>query len=223
MVDNLKNILWFGHASFSFVNNDGNRIYYVDPFDLKTTSLEKADLIFITHAHPDHFSQQDIEHIIKDDTLIIAPPDILEKITIESERKVSVAPNNNYTVKSFSFQTVPAYNNHPEKIKFHPKENNWVGYIFELNGQKIYHAGDTDFIEEMKDFVKFEIDFAMLPIGGGYTMDYKEAAQAANAIKAKFTVPMHYRRLLGDKYPSVEEEFKQLVTNSSVVILEEVS
>ncbi len=222
-MEDLKDIKWLGHASFSFVDTQGNRIYYVDPFDLKAKVLDKADLIFITHAHPDHFSQKDIDQIIKADTIVVAPPDILEQINIEDNLKLSVSPNNTYSIKNFHFQTVPAYNIHPDKIKFHPKENNWVGYIFNINDKKIYHAGDTDFIEEMKDFSKLNLDIAMLPIGGGYTMDYKEAAEAANSIKAKVTIPMHYKRLLADKYKQVEQEFKNLVTHSKVEILEEVS
>ena len=216
-----EDITWFGHASFSFQDKNGKRIYYVDPFDLKGLKFESADLIFITHAHPDHFSQQDIDKIITDKTHVIAPPDILEKIDIDESRKTAVAPNNSYIILDFKFSTIPAYNTHPDKLKFHPKENNWVGYIFELNNQKIYHAGDTDFIEEMKALEKLSLDIAMLPIGGGYTMDFKEAADAANAIKAKITVPMHYRRLLAEKYPHIEDKFKKLVTDSKVVILPE--
>ena len=217
----MENINWFGHASFSFADENGNRIYYVDPFDLKPQSLEKADLIFITHAHPDHFSQTDIQKIIKEATIIIAPPDILEKIDISEDRKLLVEPNAEYEVKEFKFQTVPAYNNHPEKLAFHPKENNWVGYIFVLNGKQVYHAGDTDFIPEMKGLTDMHLYIAMLPIGGHYTMDEKEAAAAANTIKAEFTIPMHYRRLLGEKHKDAEENFKKLVTGSEVIILEE--
>ena len=217
----MENIEWFGHSSFSFVDENGNRIYYVDPFDLKPQKLQEADLIFITHAHPDHFSQTDIQKIIKEDTIIIAPPDILEKIDISRDRKMLVEPNIEYEIKTFKFQTVPAYNNHPAKLSFHPKENNWVGYIFELNGEKIYHAGDTDFIPEMKFLADLHLYIAMLPIGGHYTMDEKEASVAANIIAAEFTIPMHYKRLLGEKHKDAEETFKKLVTHSEVIILEE--
>jgi L-ascorbate metabolism protein UlaG (beta-lactamase superfamily) len=214
-------LTWFGHASFSFVDKSGNRVYYVDPFDLTFQPLEKADLIFITHAHPDHFSQKDIDKIIKEDTVIIAPPDILEKIGIEADRKVAVEPNKSYDTKGFKFSTIPAYNNHPEKLQIHPKANNWVGYIFELNGKKIYHAGDTDFIEEMKALKDLNLEIAMLPMDSHYTMTVEEAANAANAISAQITVPMHYRRQNPDSYKDMEENFKKLVTNSKVVILEE--
>ncbi|MGA2967668.1 MAG: MBL fold metallo-hydrolase [Candidatus Levyibacteriota bacterium] len=221
-MENLNDIKWFGHASFSFVDQNGQRIYYVDPFDLKPAELEKADLVFITHAHPDHFSPNDLLKILKDETVIIAPPDILGQIDRSDNLKQKVEPNQSYEIKGFKFQTIPAYNSHPEKLNFHPKANNWVGYIFELNGKKIYHAGDTDFIEEMKHLKELNLDVAMLPIGGRFTMDVEEAVNAANAIAAKITVPMHYRRL-NSNYQDLEEKFKQLVTSSKVLIMNELS
>jgi L-ascorbate metabolism protein UlaG (beta-lactamase superfamily) len=217
----MENIIWFGHASFLFKDINGNQIYYVDPFDLTVSELEKADLIFITHAHYDHFSQVDINKILKNDTIIVAPPDILGKIDRAQDLKQAVEPNKDYEIKGFKFQTIPAYNTNPAKSHFHPKTNNWVGYIFELNGKKIFHAGDTDFIPEMKALKNLNLDIAMLPIGGVYTMEVKEAAEATNAIEAKITVPMHYRELNPDNWHELEEDFKNLVTNSEVVILEE--
>ena len=217
----MENINWLGHASFFFNDKNLNKIYFVDPFELKNKNLEPADIILITHAHYDHFSKADIQKILKEDTIVVAPPDILEKIKISPDRKISVSPNQKYNVKKFSFSTIPAYNNVSERLAFHPKANNWVGYIFEINNQKIYHAGDTDFIEEMKSLDKLGIDVALLPIGGTYTMDVNQAVEAANAIGAKITIPMHYKNLLGEKYKNAEEEFKKLVINSKVIILEE--
>lgn len=214
----MDNVKWFGHASFQFTDKNGNKIYYVDPFDLRSGELEPADLIFITHSHSDHLSPEDLTKILKDNSVLIAPPDCLAKIDVKNT-KLEVFPNKEFEVKGFKFWTFPAYNiNKP----FHPKENNWVGYIFELNGQKIYDAGDTDFIPEMRDLKKWDIDVAMLPIGGTYTMNVDEAINAANEISAKTTIPMHYRKLLGNSYKEAEEKFKKGVTDSKVVILEEV-
>ncbi len=214
----MENIKWLGHASFSFVDEQGNKIYYVDPFELKNTKLDPADLIFITHAHYDHCSFDDVKKILKGDSVLIAPPDCLSLIDVPNEKQ-SVEPNKNYAVKGFSFQTVPAYNINKS---YHPKSNNWVGYIFTLNSKKAYHAGDTDFIPEMKELKSLSLDVALLPIGGTYTMNVDEAIEAANAICAKTTIPMHYRRLLGGSYKTAEDKFKAGVTNSKVVILEEV-
>lgn len=217
----MENVQWLGHASFYFTDQNGNRIYYVDPFNFGDYKLKKADLVFITHAHQDHFSLTDLHRIIRDDTIIIAPPDILQEIGRREDLHQAVEPNKSYKVKGFKFQTIPAYNTHPDKLNFHPKDNNWVGYIFELNGKRIYHAGDTDFIPEMKELKKLSLDVALLPIGGKFTMEVDEAADAANAIAAKITIPMHYKRLNEGNYKELEEKFKHLVINSDVMILEE--
>lgn len=216
-------LTWLGHSSFFFKDQNGNKIYFVDPFELGGRKLEKADLVFITHAHYDHFSPQDIEKIAKDSTVIIAPPDILGQLSISDERKVRTEPNKSYEVKNFKFSTIPAYNDRPGREEKHPRRNNWVGYIFELNGKKVYHAGDTDFTPEMKGLRDLNLDVAMLPMGGNFTMDAQEAAEAANYIAAKITIPIHYKRLLGDSYKEAEERLKSLVTNSKVVILTEFS
>ncbi len=220
----MENITWLGHASFMFVDkNSGNRIYYVDPFHFpKDRDLTKADIIFVTHAHSDHLSPEDIGIILKDDTTIVATKDSLDTLNITQD-KFPVVPNKEYDVKGFKFSTVPAYNSHPEKLSFHPQANGWVGYIFELNGLRIYHAGDTDFIPEMKTFDKLSIDVAMLPMGGTYTMDVNEMIKAANAIKAKTTIPMHYKGLLGEKASEAEDKLKKGVTNSKVLIFKELS
>lgn len=218
----MGNIKWFGHASFQFTDQNGNKIYYVDPFDLKGTNYEPADLIFITHAHPDHCSFEDVKKILKEDTVLIAPPDCLTMIDVQNQKN-SVEPNKSYEIKGFKFSTIPAYNDRPGREEKHPRRNNWVGYIFELNGIKIYHAGDTDFTEEMKKLKDLNLDVAMMPIGGNFTMNVEEMIEAANSICAKITVPMHYRRLLGDSYKDAEEKLKAGVTNSKVVILDEVS
>lgn len=223
-MEELKDITWFGHASFLFHDaQSGNKIYYVDPFELRGGSFERGDLIFITHAHPDHFSLQDLQKVLKEESVVIATKDVLALSGLSSSQTHPVVPNENYTLKGFSFQTIPAYNTKGERLSFHPKENNWVGYIFHLNEKKIYHAGDTDFIPEMQKLKALALDVALLPIGGTYTMDAEEASNAANAISAKFTVPMHYKKLLGEDSKKAEELFKTKVTSSQVVILDEVS
>ena len=220
----MENISWFGHASFAITDSlNGNRIYFIDPFELPSDNSDKADLIFVTHAHYDHLSEGDINHILKPDAIVIATPDSLATLKIVNEQKFEVTPNNSYEVKGTKFETIPAYNVRPERLNFHPKLNNWVGYILFVNNQKIYHAGDTDFIPEMQNFPCKSLDIAMLPMGGKYTMEVEEMIEAANAIKAKITIPMHYRRLLGNKSSDSEQKLQQGVTNSKVVILEEIS
>lgn len=226
-ISGVENVRWFGHASFAITDSsNGNRIYFIDPFELPSPpagGLGKADLIFITHAHYDHLSEGDIGRILKPETTVIATPDSLATLKIPPEQKFEIAPNNSYEIKGTKFETVPAYNVAAERLKFHPKSNNWVGYILFVNNQKIYHAGDTDLTPEMRNLTAKSIDIAMLPMGGIYTMDVSETIEAANVIAAKITIPMHYRSLLGDKYKEAEEKLKDGVKNSKVTILDEVS
>ena len=219
MPDALNYIKWFGHASFMFTDKaSGNKIYYVDPFEFKGDTNEKADIIFITHAHYDHCDSGSVKKIMKPTTVIVVPSGCKEQLNVSAEF-VDAVPNKEYNIKGFKLKTVPAYNSKPEKLQFHPKSNGWVGYIFYVNNETVYHAGDTDFIEEMKHLGKISV--ALLPIGGTYTMNVDEAIAAANAIKADITIPMHYRRLLNEKSAAAEEKFKAGVKNSKVVILEE--
>ncbi len=221
MSDILDSIRWLGHASFMLTDRaSGNRIYYVDPFEFKGSSYEKADIIFITHAHYDHCDLSAVKKILKPTTVIVVPSGCREKLNLSAEF-VGAVPNRDYDIKGFKFRTVPAYNIRPERLQYHPRSNSWVGYIFTINNQTVYHAGDTDFIDEMKNLGK--INVAMLPIGGTYTMDVDEAVAAANAISADVTIPMHYRSLLGNNYKSAEEKFKAGVKNGKVVVLEEVA
>lgn len=222
-MENLDFIRWFGHASFMLTDTISRKtVAYVDPFDLEQENFEKADIIFITHAHYDHCSPNDVTKILKNDSMVIATADVLEKIHVPKIHHFPVVPHNSYIVKELSFSTIPAYNIQQERLSFHPRENNWIGYVLSINNKKLYHAGDTDFIPEMVDLKAQNIDIAFLPMGATYTMDAHEAAEAANAIAAKITIPMHYKRLLGEKSKEAEEILKKEVTNSKVVILEEV-
>ena len=190
----MDNIHWLGHASFKLT---GDKIIYIDPYEI--TETEKADIILITHVHHDHLSMEDIEKIRKKDTVIFAPEDARNKL---SDFK-PVKPYQIFNVGKIKIETVPAYNLDKE---FHPEEKNWVGYVIEINGKRIYHAGDTDLIPEMSELK--DIDVALLPIGGTYTMDVTEAVQAVNIIQPRVVIPMHYGKLSGTRMDA--EKFKQL-------------
>jgi L-ascorbate metabolism protein UlaG (beta-lactamase superfamily) len=198
-----NHIHWFGQSAFR-VEDDSIQIY-IDPFKLPE-NLPKADIIFITHAHFDHFSIEDIAKIRKEKTIFIATKDVASKL---GNSAITVVPREIYNVGKLKAQTVPAYN---LDKKFHPKQNNWVGYIITLsNGQKIYHAGDTDFVPEMRTIVT---DIAMLPCGGTYTMTAKEVAEAANVFKPKILIPMHFGGGIGSKADA--ETVKKLFKGETV-------
>jgi L-ascorbate metabolism protein UlaG (beta-lactamase superfamily) len=97
-----------------------------------------------------------------------------------------VSPGERLTVKGIDIQAVPAYN--PLK-KYHPKEEGNLGFVITVEKIRIYHAGDTDFIPEMK---KIKADIAIVPIGGKYTMDAREAAEAVNVMRPAVAIPMHF-------------------------------
>ena len=195
----------------SSIRIEEDKIIYVDPFKIEQ-KYNDADYIFCTHSHYDHFSPEEIEKVKKEDTTIIVPRDIEEQArNIFNDNVVIVEPAKEYQIKDLKFKTTYAYNINK---KFHPKENKWVGYIIELNNKKYYIAGDTDNIEEIQNI---ECDIALIPIGGTFTMDYKESAELANTIKADIVIPTHYGSIVGEKEDAIK--FKELVKDKKVEIL----
>ena len=112
---------------------------------------------------------------------------------INKNAVITVESNKEYMVQGIKFETIPAYNTNKT---FHPKENDWVGYIITLDGIRYYIAGDTDITEENR---KVKCDVAFVPVGGTYTMNYSEAAELVNIIKPKIAVPIHYGSIVGTK------------------------
>ena len=198
-----QHIHWLGHASFRIEDN-GKQIY-IDPWKLQEKSFP-ADFIFITHAHYDHFSPQDLEKIRKDSTIFVVPKDLAKSV---KGKVVPVIPGEPYEIGGLKVETIAAYN---LSKQFHPKHNNWVGYFITLStGQRIYHAGDTDSTPEMR---KAQCDIAFLPCGGYYTMDSKEAAVAANIFRPKAVIPIHWGDIVGSKENA--EEFRRLFKGTTI-------
>jgi len=194
------------HAAFKIRNN---KTLYIDPFRL-SGSLEKADIIFITHEHFDHCSLEDLAKICDENAIIVASILCEESLKdLTCKEKIYVKPNQNFELHGIKVETIPAYNinkfREPEKV-FHPKEEPRVGYVIEIGGVRIYHAGDTDNIEEMKNLRN--IDIALLPVSGTYVMTPEEAKEAVEVINPKIAIPMHYGVIVG----SIEDakRFKEL-------------
>jgi len=185
-------ITWLGHASFLIKNE---KIIYIDPFVLPKQA-EKADYILVTHEHYDHCDAQKINQIRKESTIVIAAKGCEKNL---GSNMVGMKAGDVYKHEGMEVEAVHAYNVNKFRSPgnpFHPKGLG-VGFILEINGKKIYHAGDTDHIQEMHELREKNIDIALLPVGGTYTMTAQEAAEAAAEIKPKFLIPMHYK---SDKY-----------------------
>ena len=179
------------HFRQSTIRIQANKVIYFDPFQVAGEAHD-ADLVMITHTHGDHFSIPDLKKVINPQTILVITADAVAKAKEAGISKiVEVVPSHEYEVAGVKFKTVPAYNTNKQ---FHPKENKWVGYILYQNKISYYIAGDTDLIPEMKDI---KVDVAFLPVGGTYTMTADEAAQAANLIKPKVAVPIHFGDVVG--------------------------
>ena len=193
----LENIEVLYHSSIR-INKE--KIIYIDPFKINK-NYNDADIIFITHDHYDHYSEEDIDKVINENTTIIIPDELLTKLLRKGINKnaiITVEPNKNYMVQGIKFETISAYNTNKT---FHPKENGWVGYIIIINGIRYYIAGDTDITEENK---QVKCDVAFVPVGGTYTMDFKEASSLINEIKPKIAIPIHYGSIVGTEQDAID-------------------
>jgi len=203
MVENIK---WLGHASILI--SAGGKNIYIDPWKL-IKDQPKADLICITHSHYDHFSPDDIAKILKKETFLIGATGTVNKIKIGEKREIK--PGEEVNLGWVKVKGVPAYNINKN---FHPKASNFLGFLIEIEGNKIYIAGDTDFIPEMEEI---SADIAILPVGGTYTMTAEEAANAVNTIKPKIAIPYHFGDIVGSERDA--KLFSSFVLNSKVEIL----
>ncbi|MFH0828811.1 MAG: MBL fold metallo-hydrolase [Candidatus Kerfeldbacteria bacterium] len=191
-------LTWFGHDSVKIVG--GGKVIFIDPFQLKPPQ-EPADLVLITHEHFDHYSEKDLAMIVNQKTTIVAASSCNGKLPIA--KIISVQPGERHELDGITIETVPAYN--LEK-PFHPNDGRRVGFIITIEGQRIYHAGDTDFIPEMR--LLSDIDVALVPVSGTYVMDAEEAAEAVNSFMPRLAIPMHYGAIVGSSEDA--ERFKQL-------------
>jgi L-ascorbate metabolism protein UlaG (beta-lactamase superfamily) len=192
----LDYIIWYGHATIKL---RGEKVIYLDPYELKHPYYEPADLILITHDHSDHCSPGDIAKISKPSTMIIAPANCKQKL--KGNVKIITA-GATVIEQGIKIEAIPAYN---LKKPYHPKSAGGVGYIVTVKGKRIYQAGDTDYIPEMKHL---QVDVAILPVGGTYTMTAAEAAEAANTLHPEVAIPIHFGTLVGSERDA--ETFKHL-------------
>lgn len=176
---------WFGHASFKLSN--GSTVY-IDPWKLGK-AYHDASVVLVSHSHYDHYSVEDIGLVAHDGTKLIGPADVIKQY---GGGQV-IRPGERIEVGEVKITAVTAYN--PNK-KFHPKANEWLGFVVEIDGKRIYYAGDTDLIPEMESLS--EMDLVLLPVGGTYTMNAEEAAAVIDCLRAKRAIPYHWGDIVGN-------------------------
>ena len=198
-------LTWLGHASFKLKAK--GKVIFFDPFKWKLG--EKADIILCSHEHFDHSNKEMIADAMADSTAVFSS----KGVAAEIEGAVGMIPGQQAEHEGVIVTAVQAYN---VNKRFHPKGLG-VGFIVEVEGKKIYHAGDTDIIPEMSSI---KCDVALLPVSGTYVMTAKEAAMAVKAIKPNIAVPMHYGEVVGTLDDA--ELFKELVekeTETKVIVM----
>jgi L-ascorbate metabolism protein UlaG (beta-lactamase superfamily) len=193
-----------------FINHDcfrieGDVVVYTDPFHVPD-NLPKADLVLISHDHFDHCSPEDLDKVKKDGTTFVAIDAC--KGQLSGDVKI-VKAGDRLEAKGVAIEVVPAYNTDKD---FHPKAQGHVGYVFTLGGQRIYFAGDTDHIPEMKDI---KCDIALLPVSGTYVMTAEQAVGAAKDIGPKVVIPMHYGDIVGTRDDAVR--FSEMYEGETVI------
>ncbi len=205
----LDRVTWFKNASFRWESSD--LAVYIDPWGIPDDATP-ADVIFVTHAHFDHFIPEDIAKIRIPKTTVVAPADVAKELAGDI---VVVAPGDALEAGGVKVQCVPAYNVAEDRLEFHPSGNRWLGYILELDGHVYYHAGDTDHVPELETI---RADVAFLPAGGTYTMDPHQAAGLAKAMSPGLAVPMHYGFVSGSSKDG--ETFRAAAAPVPVEVLE---
>ncbi len=198
---------WLGHDSFMIKNG---KTIVIDPFKIRQ-SVDKADILLISHEHFDHLSIDDVKKVVSDKTTIVTVESCKTELSKVKAKEIKIVrPGDKVQMGDVNIEAVPAYNKNkfrePGKV-FHPREDGKVGYIITMKGVRVYHAGDTDPIPEMTGF---KADLALLPVSGTYVMTSEEAAEATKMIKPKLAIPMHYGAIVGSE--SDAERFKQLAS-----------
>jgi L-ascorbate metabolism protein UlaG (beta-lactamase superfamily) len=193
----------------SSIRIEGTKVIYFDPFKI-TEEKHDADIVFVTHEHYDHFSPEDITKVSNENTILVVPYSMNQMLSKEVSNAVDEIKfvkaedaGTNLLIDDILVKWVRAYN---IDKPFHTKERDWVGYIVTLDGETYFVTGDTDGNEDNSDV---KCDVLLVPCGGKYTFDAKEAAEFTYKIKPRKVIPTHYTDMPGES--EIGEKFKQAV------------
>jgi L-ascorbate metabolism protein UlaG (beta-lactamase superfamily) len=208
--------LEFSRIAHDTFRIQGSKVIYTDPFQV--TKADEADIVLISHEHFDHLSLEDLQKVTTPRTTLVASASCKGGLKqVKAKETKFLEPGGKLTIGGVEIEAVPAYNLNkfraPGQV-FHPKGDKKLGFVIQMDGTRVYFAGDTDFIPEMKSI---QCDIALLPVSGTYVMTAEEAAAAVEAIKPKIAVPMHYAAIVGSD--SDAQLFKSLVKNCQVEIV----
>lgn len=198
-------LTWLGNSSYRIETS--GKVIYIDPYNVSGIS---ADIILTTHEHYDHCDVPTIRQLSKESTIILGSPGAVSK----TGKGRAMRQGDTFSVGEVSFEATAAYNGDKS---FHPRGLG-VGFIIDMEGKRLYHAGDTDFIMEMKSLK--DVTCALLPVGGTYTMGADEAVEAVKSFNPVYAIPMHYGPVAGSVKDALR--FKRLVeeqTGTKVYIL----
>lgn len=187
------------HSSVRIAGAAG--VVYVDPFEIENAPADAA-LVLVTHSHYDHLDPESIRAVAAAGTWFAAPAESVDALVAAgapAERVVSVSPGESYEIAGFAVEVVAAYNLNKN---FHPRDNQWVGYVVESDGRRVYVCGDTDNTPEARGVV---CDIVCVPVGGTYTTTAEEAADLVAAMNPAplLAIPEHYGSVAGDKAAGV--------------------
>lgn len=189
-----------------------DKVIYFDPYKIGTDKHD-ADIIFITHNHYDHMDSESIEKVKNDNTIVVAPKSMKDIISkIEFSDYIYLEPFDETNLYNINIKTIPAYNNEKQ---FHPRNNNWLGYIVTIDNTTYYIAGDTDATDEASNV---KCDIAFIPIGGHFTMDVEEATELIIKINPKIVIPIHYGSIIGE--PTYGKVLKENLSDTNIEVIE---
>jgi L-ascorbate metabolism protein UlaG (beta-lactamase superfamily) len=183
---------WLKHSGFKIKTKDA--ILYIDPYQI-TGEFERAQFLFVSHSHFDHLDESSIRKVAGKNTVVFCAKDCVDKIKSLSHSSCisSLLPGEEVFEASLKVKATPAYN---LTKPFHPKEKGWLGFLIEVEGIRIYFAGDTDLLSELEEI---KCDIGLFPVSGTYLMTAHEAAKLANKIQPKVvSIPMHWGTLVDD-------------------------